>query len=202
MPPFQVHFERHCTTNRAFTLVEVVIVVAILALIASAIAIRFTGQERREIVVAAEDTADLLAMFAHRQSMGNDRIALGYDPAAGVIMLLEQVGDPSNPDNPARWEMGLQHLQVRLPQSISVIAAKQDGVDIMPMGDDWFIPAVPGAGRPNVELVLYSAAIDQTATVYLPAFEMDAKIIGLGDESAAYRIPIDLDLEGRSRESW
>lgn len=81
-------------------MIEMIVVVVVLAILASMVAPRLVGSARRQATLTAEEVAELFTLFAHRESMGESKIAIGYDPGAGVIMLLSLVGDVAEPDNP------------------------------------------------------------------------------------------------------
>jgi len=184
--------------TRAFTLIEVLVVVVLIALAAAVTLPRLTGNENRAARLAVEDVADLLTVFAHRESMGHSDIAVGYDPDSRAIMLLRLVGDPINPDNPPRWEIDRFESPVRLPQSVMIAEVREDGMSVD--RKDWFIPALPGQGRPTIEMVLVSP--DFAATIALPADGIAARILWPDGSTGPLRATIDLDAQGRDREVW
>lgn len=183
--------------HRAFTLIEVLVVVAVIAIAAAVTLPRLTGNEARAARLAAEDVADLFTMFAHRESMGHSNVALGYDPESHTLMLLRLVGDPLNPDFPPHWEIDRLEKPVALPDLLSIGEVREDGVRVDRR--DWFIPVMPGQGRPAIELVLVSEQF--TATVVLPRDGIAAHLV-FGDDGATVRQTIDLDRQGRSEEIW
>lgn len=191
---------RNPARRRAFTLIEVLVVVAMLSMLAGIVFVRFTSTAGREAQFAAQETADLLTFFAHRASTGDANIAIGYDPEAATIMLLELVGDPMNPDNLPRWEFDAYTSMVQLPSHMSVNAVRRDGRAIS--REDWFIPIMPGESRPNIELDLVSESTGRTYTIYLASFEIGADIIEDGEDRNFHRLPTDLDAAGRSNEIW
>ena len=87
---------------------------------------------------------------------------------------------------------------VLLPASMEVAEVRENGTRIDRR--DWFIPVVPGQGRPAVELVLVTEEL--TYTVVLPQDGMAARLLVPGGSSEAIRQPIDLDSLGRDREVW
>lgn len=195
-----MHDRARRQTARGFTMIEMIVVVVVLALLASMVAPRLVGSARRQAVLAAEEVAELLTLFAHRESMGESKIAVGYDPNAGVIMLLSLVGDIAEPDNPPRWEIDRFVSPVRLPDNMVVAMVRQDGL-IVPTAD-WMVPVVPGRGRPSIEVLLISGDADLEVTVFLAAHSVNARLVYRGQMDTAARVPIDLDLAGRDREVW
>ena len=89
-----------------------------------------------------------------------------------------------------------------MPTGMDVTAVRRDGRVIALQGDEWFIPIIPGEGRPNVEIDLYSSNADVIFTVYLPSYEIAARVITDRDDVNIYRLPVDLDDLGRTREAW
>jgi prepilin-type N-terminal cleavage/methylation domain-containing protein len=184
--------------RRAFTLIEVLVVIVLIALVAAMTLPRLTGNEARAARLAVEDVADLLTIFAHRVSMGQTEIAIGYDPDSRSIMLLRLVGSPTDPNDPPRWEIDRFENPVVLPESITIAGVREDGMAVERA--DWFIPALPGQGRPAIEMALVSA--DFAATVALPADGVAARILWPGQATGAFRATVDLDALGRDREVW
>ncbi len=181
-------------------MIEMIVVVVVLAILASMVAPRLVGSARRQATLTAEEVAELFTLFAHRESMGESKIAIGYDPGAGVIMLLSLVGDVAEPDNPPRWEIDRFVSPVRLPDDMVVAMVRQDGL-IVPAAD-WMVPVTPGRGRPSIELLLISGDAGLEVTVFLPAHAINARLIYRGQIDGSPRAPIDLDLAGRDREVW
>lgn len=184
--------------RRAFTLIEVLVVVVLIALAAAVTLPRLTGNEGRAARLAVENVADLLTVFAHRESMGHSDIAVGYDPESRAVMLLRLVGDPLSSDNPPNWVIDRFEPPVHLPESIVIAEVREDGMAVD--RGDWFIPALPGQGRPAIELVLVTEEF--TATIALPAHGVAARILWPGDSAASIRGAIDLDAAGRDQEVW
>ena len=78
--------------RRAFTMVELIVVVVILAIAAVAIVPKFSGTARQDADNSVERVAELLRMFAFRESLGSQQVALWRDPADGRIHLLVKDG--------------------------------------------------------------------------------------------------------------
>lgn len=198
-PEMTCCFHRVRTPARsAFTLIEIILVVALLALIAGMIMPRLSGRSYRQAQVAAEEIADLLTLFAHRESMGHDNIAIAFDEGSGAVMLLELVGDPTLPDDLPRWEMDRYVSPVRLPEDMTIAGVREDDVRI----DDrsWRIAVIAAQGRPTIEITLTSP--DLEVTVSLPSYALSAELLYPGDRANTARHIVDLDQQGLDREIW
>jgi prepilin-type N-terminal cleavage/methylation domain-containing protein len=185
---------------RAFTILELLVVVVLMALIASITLPRLGGNDYRAAMHAADDLADLLALFAQRESIGADNVALAYDPESASVMLLELVGDPNDPANAPYWAFDRYIEPIRLPLGMSVTDVRVDGRALG--AEEWFIPVVPGQGRPAIELRLEAPASGIRCTVFLPAYALTAMVIHRDQQGGDMRLPLDLDLLGRDREQW
>jgi len=181
----------------AFTVVEMLVVVALIAVIAGLTLPRLGTMARREAVITAEQLADMLTLFAHRESMGESNIAIGYDPDAATIMMMTLVGDPTVPGDPPRWIIDDHVSPVILPEDVSVAGVLRDGRPVE--RDDWFIPAVAGQGRPSIQIVLESPDVERI--VHLPQHALSARLLRPGDRDDGLT-PIDLTALGRDREIW
>ncbi|MGI9014602.1 MAG: type II secretion system protein [Phycisphaerales bacterium] len=196
------------TTKRAaqraarcgFTLIEMIIVVGLLAIVVGMTVPRLTGNARQATVLAADSVADMLTLFAHRETMGNDRIALGYDSGSRAIMLLELVGDPQNPGDPLRWAIDRYVKPVRLPDDTRIVSVLEDNIRLD--ADEWMIPVIPGQGRPSIELTIEGATA--TVSIALPAHALAAHVVvdGIRREGDEFRSVTDLDALGRDQEVW
>lgn len=183
---------------RAFTLIEMMVVVIILALLFSMIIPRFAGSERRTLQTAADQVADLLLMYAQRASLDHRPVGVWYDADRRAIMLMIVDIDEQRPDAPADWRLDRLVTPVRLPATVELLEARADGepVDLAL----WPISNRPGQQRPTIEITL--GAFEHETTVMLAAHAIAPRRIDWDDDVPALRIPIDLDAEGRTREEW
>ena len=70
---------------RAFTIVEVLVVVVLLAAVAGLVAPRLTNNAARRVTAAAESTAEALSALARRDAMLSQPLALTYDQASNML---------------------------------------------------------------------------------------------------------------------
>ncbi len=184
--------------RRGFTLLELLVVLVILALLFGMIVPRFAGTERRALQLASDQVADLLTMYAHRATLGQKPVGVGYDPERRAIMLLVIDIDLDRPDQPADWQVDRLVTPVKLPSTVDLLDARADGepVDLAL----WPIANRPGKDRPTIEITL--GGRDGETTVVLAPHALAPRQIDPDEVGPAVRMPIDLDAAGRHREEW
>lgn len=183
--------------RRAFSIVEIVVVCAILALVASAIvpkmlAVRSQREEKAVIAVA-----DLLRMYAFRNAAGVQQIGLYYDPSLREVSLWIYDLNPENPEGPRIWQPDRLSNVVELPEGMFIDRAAADEAE-MPSSDAWNIPTHPDGGRPRIELDLVGQ--EKQLTIVLENYSSTP--LRSDDPMNAARTPIDLDAQGSSLEAW
>ena len=185
--------------RRGFTLLELLVVLVILALLFSMIVPRFAGTDRRALQLVSDQVADLLTMYAHRATLGQKPVGVGYDPERRAIMLLVIDIDLDRPDQPADWQVDRLVTPVKLPSTVDLLDARADGepVDLAL----WPIANRPGKDRPTIEITLVGRDGETTAVVLAP-HAVAPRQINPDEVGPAIRMPIDLDAAGRHREEW
>jgi len=178
-----------------------VVVVAILAVIMAMTVPRMLGREGRDLQLSADRVADLLTMYAQRESLSSRPAGIWHDTATHRLVLMVLDTDGATLDQPARWRPDRTVKPVQFPPSVDVergVGASIDGtlVDI----SRWPIATEPGKRRPRIEISLYDND-GRVKTLVLPGHAL--KPYDLDDpEALAAREPIDLDAAGRHREDW
>ncbi|MHC4614740.1 MAG: prepilin-type N-terminal cleavage/methylation domain-containing protein [Planctomycetota bacterium] len=187
------HTRRH-RHAAAFTLIEVIIVVAIVAILAAMTVPRLLNKDRRQLQVAAEGVTDLLIMFAQREALSDRPVGIWHDVDRNwiVLMTLDRTG--GDDDEPATWLQDHAVKPVKLPPIVPLegVLAFADGAPID--FRQWPIVSEPGRPRPDVEISLTS---DDGLLRTIVLYESET-----GYELVEVRSPIDLDAEGRHREDW
>ena len=188
--------------RRGFTLVEMMVVIAVLAVIMAMTLPRMIGREGRLLQLAADRVADLLTMYAQRESLSSRPAGIWHDRDTHRIVLLTLAIDDAMPDEPADWRPDRTVQPIQLPSNVDVergVGAMIDGtiVDI----SQWPIATEPGKRRPRIEVSLY-ADDGRVKTIVLPAHALKPYHLDNADSVLASRQPIDLDAAGRHREDW
>jgi type II secretory pathway pseudopilin PulG len=183
--------------RRAFSIVEIVVVCAILAIVASAIvpkmiAVRSQREEKAVIAVS-----DLLRMYAFRNAAGVQQIGLYYDPSLGEVSLWIYDLNPEDPEGPRVWQPDRLSNVVELPEGMYIDRAAADEAE-MSSSDAWNIPTHPDGSRPRIELDL--VGLEKQLTIVLENYSSTP--LRSDDPMSAARLPIDLDAQGSSLEAW
>jgi prepilin-type N-terminal cleavage/methylation domain-containing protein len=192
----------HRGTRRAFTLVEVIVVMAILVMILSITIPRLTGGMKREFDLAVDRVSDLLLFFAQRDTVGRAPIGLMLDRRRDdnrLRFIMVRMADDGTSRGPVDWVSDIGGRHVDLPAFI-----EPSGFEVFVDGDPvdlLYQPLVhtPGHDRPTIEITLTSADRSQSATLRLTPYGLSAqRLDGNGPERRA----INLDAAGRSRDTW
>jgi hypothetical protein len=178
-----------------------VVVIAILAVIMAMTVPRMLGREGRVLQLSADRVADLLTMYAQRESLSSRPSGIWHDAATHRLVLMVLDADGATLDQPAQWRPDRTVKPVQLPPGVDVergVVASIDGtlLDI----SRWPIATEPGRRRPRIAISLYDDD-GRVKTLVLPAHAL--KPYDLDDPDAnAIRQPIDLDAAGRHRDDW
>ncbi len=189
--------------RRAFTLIEVIIAIIILAVLSAMIVPRLTRTLKAEHENAVEKMCDLLSMYAFRDATSPQQIALWQDPETGWLTLLIKDRDPSATSEDGdhskyEWVADRRMTPVALPRGMELTDLSVDGVDVS--GTDWLIPTVPGGGRPSVAMHLISGSID--TVLRLDSNSVTPVRVDAGSPPIQAREAVDLDQYGTRGEKW
>jgi len=197
----QIRTRTHATILRndlrAFTLLEMIVVVVVLSILASMVIPRLSGTRNREYELKVEETADLIVMFAHRISTSTKAAGLQYDNQNRRLYLLALQTDEDN--NESFWIEDPLSPPVTFPKWM-----EEDALAIFTDGDiqdtsQWPLTTMPGENRPIIEISLNWG--ERSALIMLAPHAM-APSVWLDGNGTEPLTPIDLDAAGRSREEW
>jgi prepilin-type N-terminal cleavage/methylation domain-containing protein len=184
--------------RRAFTLIEVIIVIMVIVLFAGMIVPRFFGLNKRAEQLVVDRVADIIGAFSYRDSLASGKAAIEYEHTTRRLMLLELEADPNSPDDPPVWKVDNLAPVVEIPDGI-VLRAFEDG-DQFAEGSFSILARSDGT-RPKIEIKVLGE--DLTATILLDPWAQGPHIIS--DELGfGVDLPdaIDLDSTGQDREPW
>lgn len=196
-PTTTLPFEGARRFRRAFSIIEIVVVCAILAVIAAAIVpkmIAVRSHREEKAVVAIED---LLRMYAFRNAAGVQQVGLYYDPSVQELSLWIYDLNPEDPEGPRIWQPDRLSNAVELPEGMWVERASADEAE-MPQNDPWNIPTNPDGSRPRITLEVIG--FEKQLTITLENYSSTP--LRSDDPWGVARAPVDLDAQGSSMEVW
>ena len=184
--------------HRGFTIIEVVIVVLVLAVLASVVIPRLGGVGRRTERLSIDRVSDLLAAFGYRDSMSSGSSAIEYDATNHSLTLLILRKDPEQPEQPEIWMRDILAPVTNLPGTVE-LSAFEDG-ERLPNGD-WSLLTNMDGTRPKIEMELLGENIH--ATVLLDPWAQTPTVV---DENTQADLTltnaIDLDAVGQDKDPW
>ncbi len=167
-----------------------------LALLAATIVPRLIVVQRQREDKAILEVADLLRMYAFRNTAGTQQIGLYYNPSDQQVSLWIYDLNPRDPEGKRVWQEDRLSSPVTLPEGMFIAAAAADGVDLPP--DTWTIPTHPDGSRPRIELELVGT--EKSAMLVLENYTTVPT--RSDDPRAVTREPIDLDGQGAAFDLW
>lgn len=182
--------------RRGFSLIELIVVSILIVVIGAITLPRMTSLERRREDKALLEVEDLLRMFAFRNSVGTQQIALHFDRSKNSLSLWILDLSADDPEGPRVWQQDRLSYPVELPESMTITEAASD--DSVIRDEMWTIASNPDGSRPRIAVFVEGRnlsgeiALDSYSTVP----------VRLDKENAVRREPIDLDAEGRAFDRW
>lgn len=197
-----MHARRTQLQLRAFTLIELVVVIVILGVVAAAIAPRFVAGSSRAAEVSAGALRDLVSAVATRSALTGRRVAIGYDARTHTADALawKSAAGPADWSARSQWTADPLTPPASLA-SVTVTSVRADGLTLDPAA--WRIEFDPGSRRPALSITLAQVGGPRSWRIDLPTGAMRAEL-----SSADARVPqsvgavIDLDAAGRPEEAW
>jgi prepilin-type N-terminal cleavage/methylation domain-containing protein len=178
-----------------FTLIEVMIVIMLVAILATVIVSRLSGQGRRHFGLTVHRTGDLLMMLALREEFHRKPVGLFHDLDRNELVLMTLDAGAADLNDRA-WIIDTTVRPVQLPESLfpEDLAVLVDGrpVDCTL----WPLVTMPGQPRPAIDITI--AWEDVEAVISLPghAVAPTIRFSDMNDDSLVTRMPIDLEMYG------
>jgi prepilin-type N-terminal cleavage/methylation domain-containing protein len=186
--------------TRAFTLIELVVVIVILGIAAAAIAPRFVGGTARSAEVSALAVRDVISAVATRSVLTGRLVAVAYDSSRGIAEAQTWLttGAPNDWTAPAQWAPDPLTPPAGLNEA-KVTSVRADGLTLDP--SHWRVEFDPGVRRPALSVWIAQTGGKRAWRIDLAAGAMRAEI-GSSDRPENAATVIDLDAAGRAEEAW
>jgi prepilin-type N-terminal cleavage/methylation domain-containing protein len=184
--------------RRAFTLIELIVVIAILAIVSAVVMPRLRTMSRGQADVAVERISELLSLFAWRDNAGTQQCAIYLNPDTNALELWTLEVDPRHPAEPAEWVPDRFVQPVRMPDTVELAEVLVDGMRMN--GSEWKIPGSPSGNRPRIEMRVVAPGLD--STLVLESGAATPMRIDNGQVVVDQRAAKDLDAKGMSRTPW
>ncbi len=177
-------------------MMEMIIVVIVLGLLATAIVPRMAGTDARRARITHDATVDLLTVLAYRTAISLHPLGLEYDADARLLRIVtlsvdEQTGRP-------QWRADRLSTAVQFPLDVQIADCRAAGRLIKE--SSWLIEFPVEEPRPELSLHLVGPKLD--VVCMLETHATAAKSVRLGEEIDDALNPIDLDAIGRGLQSW
>ena len=196
-PASQSRPARPRPTRRGFSLVEMIVVCALLAILAGTVVPRLLVVQRQREEKAIVEAEDLLRMYAFRNTAGSQQIGLYFDPRLNELSLWIYDLNPNEPEGARVWQQDRLSAPVTFPDGMTIVSAVADD-RTMPDGDAWNISSHPDGSRPRIAIELEGT--EKGAVLVLENYAT-APLRTDGD-GAVGRSSVDLDAEGSALDPW
>lgn len=187
---------------RAFTLVEMIVVIVILGVLAGVTTIRMTNTIGRRGAVAVSRVQNILDALAHRHVASQAPVALVFDAGRSELWLeryefTTRLGEaPSNLPTQGRWQRDILAPVVAFERDVFLRAAYLDGR--IERGS-FRVEASPQSIRPTIEIEVQFGQTVETVSL-LPS---EMRSMTLAKETDYLRLsPEDLHSTGSGDERW
>jgi prepilin-type N-terminal cleavage/methylation domain-containing protein len=183
----------------AFTLIELITVIVILAVVSGLLLPRLVNWDERRAEAGVQRVADVLSAAARRHQSSTQRLAVGFDRESGSLrILILRLGAPASFDpGDAAWVDDPLTLSAEL-EGLDVVEASADSKALDARGFRIELP--PAEPRPAIALTLATPGARGVWTVHLPPVAERATVTA--GRAGAIEERIDLDRAGLRDEAW
>lgn len=179
-----------------FTMIEVIVAIVILGVLAGLVSVRFTNSPRRRFNLAVERVEGLLETLAHRQVLGQARMALDYAVDTRELSLLMLALDADG--NSLEWRPDPLVETVIFDDEIWLEEVRVDGRSLgVPFLEEMPLEDV----RPAIEVQIGFADNFEIIEL-LPHDLRPIRQIDTGSTQDARPYPVDLDESGLGDQPW
>ncbi len=181
-----------------FTLIELIVVIMVMAIMATLILPRLFGNDRRQFQNVADQVSDLLMMYAQRESLGTKPVGLWENTERRQLELMTLEVFDDSVEVQSGWVSDRTVRPVSLPNDVSILDVQADGesVDL----SEWPMQSPPGQLRPSLAIILEGPS--GIITIAMASHSLVALQIHSEQYAEWMGGPVDLDAAGRDREDW
>lgn len=185
-------------TRCGFTLIELIVVIIVMAIMASLTLPRLFGNDQRQFQNVADQVSDLLMMYAQRESLGTKPVGLWEDTDRRQLSLMTLEVFEDSLETQSGWVIDRTVRPVSLPNDVSILDVHADGesVDI----SEWPLQSPPGQLRPSLAIILEGP--NGVITIAMASHSLVPLQIHSQQYAEWMGGPVDLDAAGRDREDW
>ena len=190
---------RHTSPIRfGFTLIEMIVVIIVMAIMASLILPKLFGNDRRQFQNVADQVSDLLMMYAQRESLGTKPVGLWENTERRQLELMTLEVFDDSMERQSGWVIDSTVRPVSLPNDVSILDVQADGesVDL----SEWPMQSPPGQLRPSLAIILEGPS--GIITIAMASHSLVALQIHSEQYAEWMGGPVDLDAAGLDREDW
>ncbi len=211
-----IDFRATTRAAHAFTLIELIVVIVILAVMSGLVVPRFISNDRRRAEAEVRALAGMLSLVAQRDALGNHQMAMSYEAISSSVRLdtRRRIG-PTDRRSGANADEGQWHPDPLLSEvKLSACELIETRFDGRPADDrSWrieFAPGGSGVPRPLIELVVAQRGSKREARpawlIELIPSAPESSVITADPRTGAAvgraQASIDLDRLGRSDVAW
>jgi len=199
MPSLSLH-----PRPRAFTLIELIVVIVILTIAASFIVPRLVATPGRGAERNATALAELLSAVGTRDALTSETLAVAFDPRTKTASLQTL----RTRDQSLEWTARAEWARDTLVPSVTlddaeILNVAADGITVDP--SSWRLEFRPGTPRPAVRIIVAQKSANNAWRIDLPRGSMRALITPTtrnNSEPPLDPLTVDLDATGKEIQPW
>jgi prepilin-type N-terminal cleavage/methylation domain-containing protein len=186
--------------RRAFTLIELVVAIVIMAVMVGLIVPRLLTTNDRKLRAQVESLTDVVTVAARRASLSTQHVALEYDRDTGLRVMILRAKDLTSfaPGNMVWVPDPLAPTPTT--DELSIVSASADGKPLS--ASAWRVEFAPSTRAPDVAIGLEDSA-GKAWTILLTSDSMQARAVeGAPRQVAIQSQAIDLDAGSKGDQPW
>jgi type II secretory pathway pseudopilin PulG len=181
----------------AFTMIELVLAIVVLAISALVVVPRLVSRDRRQEEQAAQGVREALSAAARREALTSRGVAIEFDGQSGTLSVL-------SPEARAEGDWSRQVVWTPdlfvTPASLGPVELVLAVVDSVPQPANRWRAVLSGLDiRPEVRLTLRGASTGQTWVITLAP---DSTAAAMTADGAGASVAVDLDRTGLRDAAW